>query len=408
MPIRKRIKWTLFTAQSFGSAGFLVASTVTPIVGARLSGRPSWAGVPTAFYWGGAALFAMVWGRLMDPLGRRRTLTLGLSLGVVGAIVAAGAVMAGSFPGFVAGLLLMGGANSSLQLARFMAGEVHQPEERGRAISTVVMGGTVGAVMGPGLVAPMSAVAESFGRPGLSGPFMASSFFFLLGSLVVFAMLRPDPRDVARALAVEPGGPRDGVGVTRSLAIIVRDPGVVVAIVTMTLAQAVMTMQMVITSLHMSHNGHVLASVAAVMSSHVFGMYALSMVAGRLADTWGRRPLIMGGATMLVASTLGAAPSVAVLPLGASLLLLGVGWNCCYVGASALLSDRLSVPERSRVQGVNDSLLTGTAAGGSLLSGVVFSHLGYTVMGLVCAVVATVPLILAWRLESTRASTGTA
>ncbi|MCC7133977.1 MAG: hypothetical protein IT352_15065, partial [Gemmatimonadales bacterium] len=90
------------------------------------------------------------------------------------------------------------------------------------------------------------------------------------------------------------------------------------------------------------------------------------------------------------------------------LLLLGVGWNFCYVGASALLSDRLSVPERSRVQGVNDSLLTGTAAGGSLLSGVVFSHLGYTVMGLVCAAVATVPLILAWRLESTRASTGTA
>ncbi len=397
MPVRKRIKWTLFSAQSFGSAGFLVASTVTPIVGAKLSGRPSWAGVPTAFYWGGAALFAMLWGRLMDPLGRRRTLTLGLSLGVVGAIIAAAAVVAGSFSGFVGGLLLMGGANSSLQLARFMAGEVHQPAERGRAISTVVMGGTVGAVLGPALVAPMSAVAEGFGRPGLSGPFMASSLFFLLGSIVVFSLLRPDPRDLARALAIEPAGGVDPTGVGRPLAVIARDPGVVVAIVTMTLAQAVMTMQMVITSLHMSHNGHVLGSVAAVMSSHVFGMYALSMVAGRLADSWGRRPLIMSGAAMLVVSTLGAAPSVAVLPLGASLLLLGIGWNFCYVGASALLADRLSVSERSRVQSINDSLLTATAAGGSLLSGVVFSHLGYAVMGLVCAVVAAVPLVLAGR-----------
>ena len=76
----RKLKWTLFGAQAMGSAGFLVASTVTPIVGAELSGRPSFAGVPTAFYWAGGALATLVWGRLMDPIGRRRTLSLGLGL----------------------------------------------------------------------------------------------------------------------------------------------------------------------------------------------------------------------------------------------------------------------------------------------------------------------------------------
>ncbi|HRB11688.1 MAG TPA: MFS transporter, partial [Vicinamibacteria bacterium] len=74
----RKLKWTLFGAQAMGSAGFLVASTVTPIVGAQLSGRPSFAGVPTACYWAGGAIATLFWGRLMDPIGRRRTLSLGL------------------------------------------------------------------------------------------------------------------------------------------------------------------------------------------------------------------------------------------------------------------------------------------------------------------------------------------
>jgi len=390
----RKLKWTLFGAQAMGSAGFLVASTVTPIVGALLSGRPSFAGVPTAFYWAGGALATLVWGRLMDPFGRRRTLVLGLLVGVAGASLASLFVVQHSFPGFVFGLALMGAANSALQLARFMAGEVHRAEERGRAISTVVLGGTVGAVLGPSLVAPMSALASSLGVPPLAGPYAASAFFFSLGAVLVVALLWPDPGILARQIQPQEVTAEAPIRTVRQ---ILSDPGVRIAGLTMAIAQVVMVMLMVITSLHMSHHHHDLSSIAAVMSSHVFGMYAFSIFSGRIADRFGRGPLIGVGAVVLVVSCLLATVSTEVTPLAIALFLLGLGWNFCYVGGSTLLSDRLSQRERARVQSVNDFVLTSLAGAGSALSGVVFSSVGYAVMGYVSALVSL--LLLAMSLQ---------
>jgi len=380
----RKIKWTLFATQALGSAGFVVASTVTPIVGAELSGKPAFAGVPTAFYWAGGALATLLWGRLMDPIGRRRTLSLGLLVGVVGASVASYFVVRHLFVGFVLGLVLMGAANSALQLARFMAGEVHHLQERGRAISTVVLGGTVGAVLGPALVAPMSRLAEAVGEPPLSGPFVASAAFFLLASLVVTVLLRPDPRDLAVAIHLSSEAPSDAL---RSVRDILSDRRVQVAGATMATGQLVMVMLMVITSLHMSHHHHALSSIASVMSSHVFGMFAFSVISGRLADRWGRAPLIRAGALVLVSACLAATLSAEVVPLAVSLFLLGLGWNFCYVGGSTLLSDSLSHRERARIQSLNDFVLTGFAGAGSALSGLVFSAVGYSVMGYLSALV---------------------
>jgi MFS family permease len=311
-------------------------------------------------------------------------------VGVLGASLASLFVVRHSFRGFILGLALMGAANSALQLARFMAGEVHRMEERGRAISTVVLGGTVGAVLGPALVAPMSALATSLGGPPLAGPYAASAGFFSLGAVLVVVLLWPDPRDLAREVhlssAVE-------APARRTVSEILRDRGVRIAGLTMAIAQVVMVMLMVITSLHMSHHHHELSSIAAVMSSHVFGMYAFSVVSGRLADKWGRGPLIGVGALVLVVSCLTATLSTEVAPLAFALFLLGLGWNFCYVGGSTLLSDCLSQAERARIQSVNDFVLTTLAGTGSALSGLVFSSLGYAMMGYLSAAVS---LILVW------------
>jgi MFS family permease len=397
--LQRRTRRTLFATQAMGSAGFLVAATVTPIVGARLSGHPSWAGVPTALYWAGGAVFATIWGRLLDGLGRRRMLATGLAVGIAGASVATAAIRNESFWVFAAGLVLMGAANASLQFARFMAGEVHSEEERGRAISTVVLGGTFGAVLGPAIVAPTSRLFELFDWPGLAGPYVASAFFFAIGASIVFLRLFPDPaalsREVADRLAAAGGeAPRE----SRALGEILRDRRARSAIVTLALGQSVMTMLMVITSLHMAHHDHGLSRISLVISLHVLGMYAFSTVAGRIADARGRGTLIAIGGALLFVAGLGAAPSIAVLPLAAALFLLGLGWNFCYVGGSTLLADRLRPGERGRVQGLNDALLTGLAGLSSALSGVVFSQAGYAAMGIASALVALVPLGIGLRL----------
>jgi MFS family permease len=392
----RRITATLFLAQSLGSAALITAATVTSIVAADLGGTAAWAGIPTAALQVAAALSAFGWGYLMDWLGRRGGLGLGMVLGVGGSLLAGGAVVWRSFPLFLAGMAVTGASRAALQLGRFAAAEVHPPDGRGRAISNVVLGGTVGAIFGPLLVAPSGAWTQAAGLPELVGPYAVGLLLFVAAGLAIGFWLRPDPRDLGRALAqVFPdAGP---AGAARPLGEILRQPAVVTAMVAMAVGQMVMIMLMVITSLHMSDHQHNLGAISVVVSSHTLGMYAFSLVSGRLADRWGRGPVILIGAATLLLACLLAPLSPRLVPLAVALFLLGLGWNFCYVGGSSLLADQLAPAERARVQGFNDLVIGMASAAGSLGSGVVFAALGFGAMGLVGAAASLLPLALtAW------------
>ena len=153
--------------------------------------------------------------------------------------------------------------------------------------------------------------------------------------------LKPEPRDIGREIArLHPESvPLQG---TRSLAEIVRQPGVVVAMASVVFAQLVMMVPMSITSVHMKAHQHPLTAVSLVISAHTLGMYAFSVISGRMTDWWGRVPVIMLGSVVMIVSCIVAAPSVGLLPLAVALFLLGLGWNFAYVAGSTLLSDQLS------------------------------------------------------------------
>ena len=127
--IARKLTWTLFAAQCFGSAGFLAAATVNSIVGAKLTGSDTWATMPTAVYQLGTSLAAFGWGYGMDRLGRRGGLALGIGLGALGALGVTWSVISQSLVMFLVGLVFMGIAQSALQLARFAAAEVHPAAE---------------------------------------------------------------------------------------------------------------------------------------------------------------------------------------------------------------------------------------------------------------------------------------
>ena len=129
------------------------------------------AGVPGALYVVGQACGAMVWGFSMERIGRRRGLALGQVIGVIGSAIAVGAVVNRSFLSSCLGLVLVGMARSAVDLGRFAAAEVYLPEKRGRAISNVVLGSTVGAIFGPLLVGPTGRLATVVGFPELAGPY---------------------------------------------------------------------------------------------------------------------------------------------------------------------------------------------------------------------------------------------
>jgi MFS family permease len=396
-PIARKITWALFIAQCFGSAGFLAVATVSSIVGRNLTGSDSLATLPEAVYQLGASAAALGWGYGMDRLGRRGGLTWGIGIGALGAFLVAQAIIQSSLPLLLIGLVCMGIARSALQLARFAAAEVHPLNERARAISNVVIGGTAATFIWAGLSRQLEGLRGVFNISELSLPYLISGLFFVVAAAVIFFLLRPDPRDIGRELAeLEKSNrvdlhPRNR---SRTLKEIFRQPAVLVAVSAMVFSQVVMVMVMIITPLHMRGHEHALADISFVISSHVFGMFAFSIISGRLADRFGREIVIIIGSATLIAACLTAPLSPDVIPLGLSLFLLGLGWNFCYVGGSSLLADQLSPDERSRTQGFNDLLIGLISAVGSLGSGVVFAAVGYGMMGIIGAIAAAIPLVI--------------
>lgn len=395
----RRITRTLFAAQSLGSAALVAMFPILAIAGAKLSGQPTWAGVPAMAYQIGQALAAYVWGAAMDVIGRRGALGLGMIVGALGAALDATAIIVQSFPIFLLGSILIGAAASAVNLSRFVAAEVHVPAERARGIATVVLGGTVGAVFGPLMAGPLSRAAAGVGLDELAGPYGATIVLYAIGAMVIFAWLRPEPRDLGRVIAGAPEGSTTPPGLARSVSQIFRERPAQVALAAMMFGQLVMVMLMVITPLHMRGHDHPISSISFVISAHVVGMFAFSIISGRLADRWGRVPVIMTGAAILVVAGVAATLSPAVLPLSVALFLLGLGWNFCYVGGSSLLADQLSPAERARTQGFNDLLIGLSSATGSLGSGIVFAGMGYNAMGLVGAAAALILLSMTtlWR-----------
>jgi MFS family permease len=229
----------------------------------------------------------------------------------------------------------------------------------------------------------------------LAGAYIATLVLFAISSVVVFLGLRPDPRDLGKLVAAAHPDPALNVtGEARPIFEILRQPAALVAVSAMVLGQVVMVAVMVITSLHMSNHDHNLSDISAVIASHTLGMFAFSVISGRLADRWGRGPVILTGASTLLLACITAPLSPNVFPLAVALFLLGLGWNFCFVGGSALLSDQLSPAERSRTQGTNDLLVGLASATGSLGSGIVFAASNYTVIALVAGLLALIPFMM--------------
>jgi MFS family permease len=401
--LRRRTVWSLLGGVALGSTGHIAAITVATIVAKDLAGSASLAGTPAAAVVFGAALGATTLSWVMSRSGRRLGLAGGYSIGVVGALVAVSAIVGRSLPGLLLGSVLIGFGNSANTLSRYAAADLYPAARRGRALSTVVWGATVGAVVGPNLVGPSGEVAMSLGLPMNAGPYLVPIVLVGLAAIVSFVSLRPDPYDLAdhHERGVVDHGP------AAPLAEILRRPAVLVSIVALIVGQFVMVLIMTMTPLHMTDHGHDLPAVGLVLSAHTFGMYALAPVSGRLTDRFGSARVIYAGLTILAVSGVLAAvaPAEDDRLLLHALFLLGWGWNLGYVAGSALLSTGVSIVERTRVQGVADALIWSTAALASLGSGVLVASAGYATLGVLGAVLVVIP---AWILTVRRTVLATA
>jgi MFS family permease len=371
-----------------------VALVNTAVVGASATGTlvaaeaygDGWGGAPNAAAVAGTAAGAFGLSLLMARRGPRFGLVAGYGVGASGALLAAAAVVTGLAPLLVAGMVLLGVGNGGAQLSRYVAADLYPAEEKGRALSVVVWGGTVGAVVGPGLLAPSATAAQALRLPPLAGPFLVALSAAAVAGLAAVCLPRP------RTVALPAAAPRQP---SERLAELVRLPAVGTALTAMVVAQLVMVAVMTMTPLHLDHHGHGLEVIGGVLSAHTFGMFALSPVSGWLTDRRGGRAAICWGLVALAVAVLlaGLAPAGRVAVLTGSLFLLGYGWNLCYVGGSSLLARELPAGAHARDRGTVDALVWGTSALASLGAGGLLAAGGFSLVVAVAGATLLLPLL---------------
>jgi MFS family permease len=395
--VQRRTLRLLFGTQIIGGIGVTIGIAVGALLAARLGGTGI-SGLATSAAVVGAALIAVPVTRIMAARGRRAGLATAYLAGAVGGLLVVAAAIAGWVPLLFLGMLLFGGGTAANLQARYAAVDLAEPARRGRQLSIIVWATTIGAVAAPNFAALADDAGTSFGLPALSGPFAFSVVAFLIAGSVLLAFLRPDPLLIARRLAgrTSESATAQAGGLRAALQVVTAVPAARLGVAAVAVGHLVMVGIMAMTPVHIgeSHgDADVLRIVGIVLSVHIAGMYALAPVVGWLTDQVGRRPVILGGVTILIAACAVAGTAghhTARLSVG--LALLGLGWSGTMVAGSTLLSESVPVAVRPAAQGLSDLVMGLAGASAGALSGFVVQLAGYPVLTLLAAV-ATVPLI---------------
>jgi MFS family permease len=400
--VQRRTLRLLFTTQIIGGVGVAVGLSVGALLAAEL-GSTSISGLVQSAVVVGAALLAIPATNIVHRSGRRPSLAAAYLVAAVGAVIIVLAAVRDSVPLLFAGFFLFGGATAASLQARYAAVDLSRPEHRGRHLSTVVWGTTIGAVAGPNLAALAGASLERYGIPTLAGPFVFSTLLFVLASAVLWLFLRPDPALVARE------GSGDALGTQQqpraSMLVAARalraNATSRFGVLAMAVGHLVMVAVMAMTPVHIRGAGHdaahTLSIVGVVLSVHIAGMYAFSPIIGWLTDRVGRRPVILGGAVLLLAAcAVAGTAGHDSTRLAIGLVLLGMGWSSTMVAGSTTVSESVGLELRTSTQGLSDMLMGFAAAGAGALSGIVMDAWGYPILTALAAL-AVLPLFVAGR-----------
>ena len=344
-----------------------------------LSDDKSLATLPVSGFNVGVALMAGPASLLMFRIGRQKGFMAGAMLGVVGVSIAGIAILQHSFLWFCVGLALTGGANSFVQQYRFAASDFVDDALKAQAISRVLIGGIAAAIVGPQIVLHNKDLLYPI---PFAGAFLSGAGLFCIGLLIM--TLLPNERSEKRT-------PVDVEGRTKQE--FLRDPTFLTAVLCGTSSYALMAFVMTAAPLAMVGCGFEVSDAAIGIQWHVLAMFVPSLFTGKLIRRFGKLPIIATGLATLMACSAVALSGISIEHFYLALILLGLGWNFGFIGSTALLTETYQAHEKHTAQGLNDTILFGFVAFGSLSSGVAYEMLGWETMnwiaypiGLVCLV----------------------
>lgn len=352
--IARRNMWVLIAAQAILGAQMPVIFTIAGLAGSSLASNPCWATLPISLAVIGSMLWAQPLSAIMQRWGRRAGFVTGALSGALGAVLAAWGLQIGSFPLFAISGLFTGGYMSAQGFYRFAAADMASEAYRPKVISGVMAGGLASAVFGPQLV---KYTAQAFVIPFL-GSYLTVIALNLLG-MFLFAALHA-PRPVVRAAGAPQG---------RSRMELLRSPAIAVAVICATVSYALMNLVMTSSPLAVVGCGFETADAANIVTAHVLAMYAPSFFTGHVIARIGVEKVIALGLTILAAAGAVAMSGVELENFYIALVLLGLGWNFGFIGATTMLAAHYRPEERGRMQGLNDFVVFAGVSMASFASG---------------------------------------
>jgi MFS family permease len=352
--LARRNVYVLVASQAILGAQLPMIFIIAGLAGQSLAPNKCWATLPISLMVIGSMLTATPLSTFMAKYGRRAGFIAGTIGGTIGAATGALGLYYSSFLIFLIGALFSGIYMSAQGFYRFAAADTASDSFRPKAISWVMAGGLLSAIVGPELV---KLTNDAFVVPFL-GTYLTVIALNFLG-IFLFALLNiPKP---AAAVAGAPQG--------RSRAELIRTPRIAVAVIVATVSYALMNLVMTSSPLAVVGCGYLKSDAANVVMGHVLAMYAPSFFTGHIIARFGVEKVMATGLVILAAAGAVAMAGVDLMNFFAALMLLGIGWNFGFIGATTMLTGSIEPSERGRMQGLNDLIVFGGVTTASFSSG---------------------------------------
>lgn len=346
-----------------------IISTAPIVGGILLTGDKALATLPLALQFVAMALTTIPASLYMGRFGRKVGFITGAFIGACGGALGAYAITTGDFTLFCIASLMTGSFNGFCHYFRFAAADVSTEAYRSKAISFVLAGSVVAALMGPTLARNSADVLPV----QFAGVYLALIVVYLLVACVVSFIDIPKPTSAQR----KSGG--------RPLSEIARQPKFIIAVCAATFGYLVMSFLMTVTPIAMGVCGFTFSDSSYVIQAHVLGMYAPAFFTGHLISRFGVNNILIAGSVLCGASIVIHLSGIGFMNFLSGLVLVGVGWNFLFTGGTTLLTQTYTPEEKAKVQGLNDFFIWGTISVGAVTSGAVQHSIGWSAVNLVMA-----------------------
>lgn len=380
--IAKRNALVLALAMAFGGSSPAIVVSLGGLVGQSLAEDKQFATLPVSLLNLGLALGTIPAAMLMRRAGRRIGYIVGAGIGLCGGCLAAFGIASFSFVFFCFGTLIIGMYGSFNQSYRFAATDTASDAFKPKAISWVMTGGLVAGVVGPQTVIWLR---DAVATAPFSGAFLGQAALALV-SMIVVSFLRPAPVGAA---------PKGG---GRPLGEIVRQPRFIVAVVAGLVSYALMSFLMTAAPLAMIGCGHPVGMAALGIQWHILAMFGPSFFTGGLIVRFGQERVTAAGLLLIAVSAAIGLSGIGIAHFWTALILLGLGWNFGFIGATAMVTDCYRPEERAKIQAANDFLVFGSVAIASFSSGRLLNAGGWDYVNwMVFPPIIVALILLAWQ-----------